>query len=796
MRLSRLDIRHEGEAPAPPAAAGDLQLRGALRKAADALTPVAVDPGPQFPRLSTFVDDVDGDGPDGALILRPVPAAWIPAAPASTVVLRSCDPSHPWMVTASGLRAAGADAARVDLRGATIAPLASRILARTPGRGRAPLVLAVPAGTEDLDGCVFPLLGLAASHCIVEATVPLTPGRRFDPVELIGNRRILRRAAATVLEAIPWIEHDGSRRFRCRLLLDASDGSRDPEAYDLFSQQARIARLLELACMLTTAGWWKAPGWPRGSMRFEEADDERLVVRLEDAPPSTVPLPVHVQIGCELFAVSYEMQVRPLRRRGAVFELTVPLVLRRRRRRREPRAAVPPDLALWVTFRNPVTGLEQRRAVRDLSFGGLCFEADPEEDVVWPGLALEEVHILAPERAIAGGEIEVRAVEAEPDGRWLCHAANRHADHVDDSDLASLLGSLKHPGVERHDGASFGDMLALYRRAGLLASFIERNLTPVTLEAASNWRRLHDRRAVLGRSFAYRHQGAPEGAVSAVWAWERTWLAQHFASSAAAGHVTGALHLAYLDFVLPRSDAHYLAFFVRAENAGMTSFYSRFADLTGTPEAMERAAVDYWLHAGGSAPLPVVTSPYSSRPLEEADEPAVAHAAERSLGRLASVALDFREGELGLSRTDERFQASRLRRFRQGSVVTRDGRTAVAVLREHTSPGVNLTWMLNASWVIPLHGTLDDGRATSLALSTVLAAPAPVPGGDRFVITTADVPHDPLLGAGFQKIGSVYLYVFSRAGLHRYYQYVADRYGEVDAARARRALRQPARRRA
>src|SRR5436190_816773 len=187
-------------------------------------------------------------------IVRPISVDTIPAAARGDAVIRSCDPNEPWFLTARRIVPIGERAARVELRGAAIAAYQPRVLGRTALRGREPVVLGVPSGTEDLDGCVFPVHGLSATHAVVEATFPLDPGRTFDPVELIGNRRILRRAAATVLEVIPWIEHDGSRRFRCRVQLESSDGPPDGEAYDLLSHPGRIRKLLDLACMLTTAG--------------------------------------------------------------------------------------------------------------------------------------------------------------------------------------------------------------------------------------------------------------------------------------------------------------------------------------------------------------------------------------------------------------------------------------------------------------------------------------------------------------------------------------------------------------
>ena len=44
----------------------------------------------------------------------------------------------------------------------------------------------------------------------------------------------------------------------------------------------------------------------------------------------------------------------------------------------------------------------------------------------------------------------------------------------------------------------------------------------------------------------------------------------------------------------------------------------------------------------------------------------------------------------------------------------------------------------------------------------MLASPPPVPGGDRFLITAPEQPVDALQAAGFEKLGTVYLYVFNR----------------------------------
>src|SRR5262245_34987911 len=120
MRLGRLGIQQQRSEQAPAAGAGgELQLLRTLRRAAAALTPVAFDPGPQRPRLGSFVEAVEGKGAASALFLHPVCVDAIPRAPAPTVI-RSCDPADAWIVTAGPLAPAGARRARVDLRGAVI----------------------------------------------------------------------------------------------------------------------------------------------------------------------------------------------------------------------------------------------------------------------------------------------------------------------------------------------------------------------------------------------------------------------------------------------------------------------------------------------------------------------------------------------------------------------------------------------------------------------------------------------------------------------------------------------------
>ena len=77
----------------------------------------------------------------------------------------------------------------------------------------------------------------------------------------------------------------------------------------------------------------------------------------------------------------------------------------------------------------------------------------------------------------------------------------------------------------------------------------------------------------------------------------------------------GALHLAYLDYVLPRPDGHYLVVYVKADNERITSFLDRFFELSGTPEAVSRPAWLYaWLRNGRIPELSVPNLPVGGAP--------------------------------------------------------------------------------------------------------------------------------------------------------------------------------------
>ena len=757
-----------------------------LRRACRALTPVVVDLGPGQAKLEATLRHVDGSGDEARLVLSPIAADAIPPQIFGAVTIRSRDPELPLLVAARSIVRAGHDTASVRLAGARFEWMPKRT-GRTDGRGRAPIVLLIPRTANDTAPHVFPIVELGRSFCSIQATVPLVPGSVIDQVEIIGDRRRLRRATACVIETIPWRTARGDRRFRCRLSLDDVEQTGTVgRAYEVVSDAAQVRRSIQLAAMLARSGWITDPTGASGRARIESADRDvlRLVIE-DDFTPRSGGL---IRLGFELFDVSYEVDVRVIARADRDLEATWPVVMRRRRRRQERRIPVPEPLALELSYLNPASAERDRCSVRDVSLRGVCFDASPDAPI-WPGLVLEEAVLVGAHARVELGDVEVRGTS---DGGSVlrCHAAFLDAGKCNDRDLADLLAQLAHPEAEPHDGSDFRGVLDVWQRGGLFAPHMTRNFEPLAPRVASVWRRLHQDGSDVVRTLVHRSDGEIDGTASVLRAWERTWIGQHFAAiSTRAGQVSGTLHFAAVDHVLLRPDGHYLMFFVKGDNERMNAFYQRFFELTGTPEAFERSVVELWSRSRAELDAPEGDDArrFLVRALRSSDELLVERAAESLFGSLATSALSFRPGDVTLPSTSRAFSKAQLIRGRRCRVVTRRGTPVWALLEERASPGLNLTWMLNATWVLPLHPELDPTHAgLRKGLADLVAGPEPETAGDRFLLTPAGLAQGTLAEHGFQMEADASMFVMNRAGLYRYHQYVADRYGEVAALVARR----------
>jgi hypothetical protein len=348
-----------------------------------------------------------------------------------------------------------------------------------------------------------------------------------------------------------------------------------------------------------------------------------------------------------------------------------------------------------------------------------------------------------------------------------------------------------HPAVQVHNGQNFRDMLGIYKEAGLFAPHMRKNLDPIVPQAKRVWHAMHQPGADVVQTFIHGSPEAPDGAASVLRAWEHGWVAQHLVNvsqqfNGAAGHVL----IAMMEFLQRRPDGQHLVFFVKSDNRQMNSFHERFFATTGTSEAGERRSLQFWQRRGG-LPDPLLESSCKVSAMKPPQEAMVARAAARVLGEHGAAAVSFLPGEFYIQDTAARFDRIGITRKRTASIISAKRTMPLwSVVEEVSSQGVNFTWMLNANWLFPIHGALDrDHQGLKAALRHILRKPKQSPTGDVFLNTVGDVDEQVLLDAGFEKLADIYMYVMNRTGINRFFYYMSDRYGEVDARTHQRQVR-------
>lgn len=764
----------------------DPNVVATIEQATDALLPVVVDLGACSYDAQLFMVEHGGEP---RVVLHPIAAQALPLNHEALFTLRPATSSQSWSLRCTDIVAAGPAHAAISLRGMRFSGTGELDEALSVSDF---LVLVVPGGLNDGIDHVFPIARIGQDSCEVRTSAGLTEGAVLPLVEVVGDRRLLRTATAQVTRTTPWYGTDGARGFVCTLSLRPLERvleNEDGEQHDLVTEPAEVKRLLRIAAMRGTAVRIEPPGRAIATGSLAELKNDHALVDLAPGTDSSVITASRsLRVSFEMFAVGYELDVRPIELKSARLTTSLPLILRRRRRhRRDARNTVPESFGVELRYRHPITGFVAAHRITALSFYGLSFQIETHGNVLWQGMPLEQAQLIWGERVVHLGDVVVDALSSG-DGAPICRALMQDSRLVDDYDLIDLIGALANPELSVHDGSHFAQLHETYQRAGLFGPHMDRNLAPIFDETAVNWRSMHAGARDMIRTFVNGPKEAPDAAVTAMRAWEACWLLQHFvdASTERFG-ATGKLQFAYIDHVLPRPDGRYIIFFVKADNAVMNAYFNKFFETTGTAEALSCTTVDLWIRSAPEQTVIDVDAAITVEPCTVKDEETVSNAARRELGGHAAAAVSMLPGQLTLPDTTARFGRAGLVRTRDCVLVKRAGRIAYAVLEERSSPGINLTWMLNAAWIIPVHPELDgDGQALARALQVIVQRPAQSATGERFLNLPPNMNEAELERQGFTREARLNFYALNRAGVHRFFHYNVARYGEVEAMVMRR----------
>ena len=699
--------------------------------------------------LADFIQNSGGS----ELVVAPVAARFVRPGSARVVNVHAEDGR--WSLRALGAYARTETELVVPLRHAVMReqqPHAHRV--RPSG-----FVLSVSRGLSGVRALAVHEVGLTA--CSVLTKEYLAPGTSLGLVELIGDYGVMRHGTAVVIDSDPYVEPGSVLAFRARVRFT------DPVAapvddFDIVDSPSSIHRVLHLASLLGAAV---------GPWRLVAVRDDELALAVRD-PTLVVAAGARVRLAFDLFAISYEASVRVRRVSGDGLVVSVPLVLRQRRRRVETRARAS---GLTVSFVNPVTERRHQEPLVDLSARGLRFSLKDRSDLAWVGLDLDGVRIHSPDGRYSIGRVRVRHVAPDVP---MVHCEVTAPDRKDEERVVDLLTTLRHPDLRAHDGCGFEAQLELYREMGLLMPFMEEQLASVP-DLAEDWHRAHQA-PHLYRTLATRSGEDVLASVSALLAWERTWLGQHLAARRGRQACTpGTLLRAFLEHVVPRPTCRRMTFFVTASNTYMNELHARFRSLVGVARTMERATVRaYYLRSSGAPERSVVR-----RPPKRGERLLVARAARRSLGTLVAEGLSLTESTLLLPTLKQRFERADLERRREIEILSDGGIPRYVAVREHSTSALCLPGLLNATWLIPLRPQRSTEEAAALMAALDPTWSDRLPG--RLLLVPVGPGAPPLDVLGHEPVFEAHVYVVSRAGLWTYGSFIAEDYGE---RRARRVI--------
>jgi len=349
--------------------------------------------------------------------------------------------------------------------------------------------------------------------------------------------------------------------------------------------------------------------------------------------------------------------------------------------------------------------------------------------------------------------------------------------------LEEIAGFLEGSGITVHDGRDFSAMLALYERMGLLRPDMLAKLRPPHAELADNWRKLHEGDASLACTLVARGpDGVPQGAITAVRAWDEAWLIQHFGVMPEAEPGTAvALQIASSSLLLTRADLRHACCFVGIDNARVQAWFDQFFRLGDAFEVASRIDLVRWARLpGGNSKT--IAAPAGLEIL--AIEPGAPSwgAFTRCLGPIASDALSMQ-----FNTTSRAFACRGLERERNVLLLFDRGHQKAFLIEERASPGVNLSGMLDTWWLF----SLDESRPLDESIvelaANAISTRCPDERAGILLIPGSAPP--PLRAPGFTRIAGARLYAFNRTGVRRFRDELALRYGDVRAAMERRRAR-------
>jgi hypothetical protein len=754
-----------------------------LRRLGRLVTPASLRIGSKEARRRTFM--VGAARAEGNVQLSLGPVANCPAGPARAIVDFS-DAGRQWWVGGTLTATSDGGAQMIVESAPSERPPRSSRLAPDADVAFAICVVDVEGGGQHC----YPILDLGVRGMRVETSVPLGVGTLLSDLIVLHRREILRNGEGVVTSCSPVLYPDGRRVYECGVRLRQVDRRGDPaivdgqEIDDIVRVRAILWGLSDLEYEVALTG---PTGVVRGRIQQIKTADRSRVPALRCRVNDADRLPIRsgaVTVDCSLFGSGYRFYARVVDRRGDVLTLSPSPKLRQWHRRGEERTPLPVTGDATISYRHPLTGARRAHLLTDLSASGFSFPPEAVDEELWGGLPLKDVRIQLGDLAVRVPEVVIRSVSPARVSAEMRALPEADADRLREQ----LIERGPHP-IRFHEAGGFDQLVAFHQSMNMLEPDMAANLAASYAEARRTWQLAHQGAARLMRTAVVPWRGGIGASLTSVLAYERTWMFQH--NAVAPGGVpagAGQLHSTLMRLAAYRRDGEYVAGIIgagtRAMHGLVTSFFTQSAPA-------HRGATRLMLYAAAAGPVRPVDDRITKR-LRGRDEGLVEHVGARQLDPVCARALGLRAGEIELPRTHAAYAKLGIERRREAYGTFSDDRCAAILLRELASPGLCLSGLLSAAFLLPVVADADPDGSRRRALCE-LARTGPLPGDPprRFLFLPLGQDDGPVRAAGFEPVEECTVFALHRLGILEYQRYVADKYGLLQARMRGRVARLP-----
>lgn len=457
------------------------------------------------------------------------------------------------------------------------------------------------------------------------------------------------------------------------------------------------------------------------------------------------------------------------------------------RRRRRVIRRVPASAGLEVVWRHAVLpSLEVRRPLRDISLDGLSFWTSPSDDLLLPGLPIDDLTVREKDRVVARFVAEVRHIHQDEDdaerGRVVGGARIISRTDRDRTRWADFVQDLQNP-TSRTGRTSVGEAWDLYDASGYfrLSNTKPEDFAPLRSAFARSMAHL-DAAPDLGCQVVYPSERGIEASISIVKLYQGTYFPGQLAKRPrdpalpiSGRRVLRDIHLRAYEHLQADPDFRWLLVFVHESASWTEAAYREF------PRRYERTEhvwvepfVAYTGRCGGAARLAPDAAADTAAcapargiemgPATPGEIHLLLERIHRTRGSAYAEALDLVPIRFALAGLTRCWAEAGLTRQREIVVARRDGRALAAALFECGEKGLHLFNMFDSTRVYALQdepaGDVHDARTALLCAAHSWYAAR---GRDGFTYFLEEGDEAHATAAGLRALGRANQLVMSSA---------------------------------